>query len=652
MALTQYTNLDFEEVKVSLREYLRANSNFTDFDFEGSNLSILIDLLAYNTYTTAYNTNMVANEAFIDSATLRENVVALARNIGYVPSSRRAATANITFTVDLGQGSDISSVTLKAGLFGLGDFGNTNYTFCTSEDYISPVTDDFASFTIPVKQGTYLQKQFVVDTSQPNQRFIIPNPYVDTSTIRVDVRDSVSSGTRKTYAQLDNIVGITTSSETYLIQEVQDEKYELLFGDGVLGKKLENGNSIDVSYLVCDGKGGNGVANFTFAGKLIDNDGVIITSGISDIITNENARNGAEVENIDTIRNLAPRVYSAQHRAVTSNDYESIIPTIFPNAESVTAYGGEDISPPQYGKVFLSIKPKNGRFISDFDKRQLINKLKRYSVAGIRQEFVDLKFLYIELDTTVYYNANSVLDVNNLKTNIRNSLEIYSKSADLNKFGGRFKYSKILKIIDESSAAVTSNITKVIIRRNLDADTANFAQYELCFGNRFHNRREGYNIKSTGFNINGVSGTCYFSDTYINEKTGRLFVFRLTTEGKVETVIANAGTVKYDIGEILIDTIRIISTDKPDNVIEIQAIPESNDIIGLKDLYVQLSIPDSDIGCIEDIISSGADTSGSRFISTSSFTDDAYIRKAASAPTSDRYTSTSNISSTSTEISY
>ena len=652
MALTQYTNLDFEEVKVSLREYLRANSNFTDFDFEGSNLSILIDLLAYNTYTTAYNTNMVANEAFIDSATLRENVVALARNIGYVPSSRRAATANITFTVDLGQGSDISSVTLKAGLFGLGDFGNTNYTFCTSEDYISPVTDDFASFTIPIKQGTYLQKQFVVDTSQPNQRFIIPNPYVDTSTIRVDVRDSVSSGTRKTYAQLDNIVGITTSSETYLIQEVQDEKYELLFGDGVLGKKLENGNSIDVSYLVCDGKGGNGVANFTFAGKLIDNDGAIITSGVSDIITNENARNGAEVENIDTIRNLAPRVYSAQHRAVTSNDYESIIPTIFPNAESVTAYGGEDISPPQYGKVFLSIKPKNGRFISDFDKRQLINKLKRYSVAGIRQEFVDLKFLYIELDTTVYYNANSVLDVNNLKTNIRNSLEIYSKSADLNKFGGRFKYSKILKIIDESSAAVTSNITKVIIRRNLDADTANFAQYELCFGNRFHNRREGYNIKSTGFNINGVSGTCYFSDTYINEKTGRLFVFRLTTEGKVETVIANAGTVKYDIGEILIDTIRIISTNKPDNVIEIQAIPESNDIIGLKDLYVQLSIPDSDIGCIEDIISSGADTSGSRFISTSSFTDDAYIRKTASAPTSDRYTSTSNISSTSTEISY
>ena len=652
MALTQYTNLDFEEIKVSLREYLRANSDFTDYDFEGSNLSVLVDLLAYNTYTTAYNSNMVANEAFIDSATLRENVVALARNIGYVPSSRRSATANVTFTVDLGTGSTQSSVTLKAGLFGLGDFGNTNYTFCTSEDYISPVSDGFASFTIPIKQGTYLTKEFVVDTSQPNQKFIIPNPYVDTETIKVDVKDTVSSGTKKTYSKIDNIVGITTVSETYLIQEGQDEKYELLFGDGVLGKKLTNGNAVNVSYIVCDGKGGNGVSNFTFAGKLVDNDDGVITSGISDVITNEPARNGAEIEDLDTVRNLAPRVYSAQHRAVTSSDYEAIIPTIFPNAESVTAYGGEDISPPQYGKVFLSIKPKNGRFISDFDKRQLVNKLKRYSVAGIRQEFVDLKYLYVELDSTVYYNANSILDVNNLKTTIRNSLQTYAKSADLNKFGGRFKYSKILKIIDESNNSVTSNITKVIIRRNLDADTANFAQYELCYGNRFHNRREGYNIKSTGFTVNGISGTCYFADQYVDEKTGILFIFRLTSEGKVETVVSNAGTVKYDIGEILIDTIRILSTVKADNVVEIQAIPESNDIIGLKDLYVQLSIADSDIGCVEDIISSGADTSGARFISTSSFMDDAYIRQTDSAPTSDRYTSTSDISSTSTDVSY
>ena len=215
MAFTQYTNLDFEEIKVSLREYLRANSDFTDFDFEGSNLSILIDTLAYNTYTTAYNTNMVANEAFIDSATLRENVVALARNVGYVPSSRRAATANVTFTVDLGSGTTRSSVTLKAGLFALGDFENTNYTFCVPEDIISPVNDGFAQFTIDIKQGTFLTKQFIVDNGQPNQRFIIPNAYVDTSTLKVNVKDTISSTSKTLFSQIDNIVGITTFSETY-----------------------------------------------------------------------------------------------------------------------------------------------------------------------------------------------------------------------------------------------------------------------------------------------------------------------------------------------------------------------------------------------------------------------------------------------------
>ena len=501
-----------------------------------------------------------------------------------------------------------------------------NYTFCTSDDITSPVTDGFAEFTIDIKQGTFVTNEFVVDTSQPNQKFIIPNPYVDTSTLKVQVRDTLTSSSRKTYSQIDNIVGISTHSETFLIQEIQDEKYELLFGDGVLGKRLSNGNVINSTYIVTDGVGGNGVSNFSFSGKLVDNDGGLITSGISDVITNERSSNGAEVESIDTIRNLSTRVYSAQHRAVTANDYESIIPTIFPNAESVTAYGGEDASPPQFGKVFLSIKPKNGRFISDFDKRQLLDKLKSYSVAGIRQEFIDLKYLYVEIDTNVYYNTNAVANVNNLKTTIRNSLETYASSSDLNSFGSRFKYSKVLKIIDDSSSAVTSNITKVILRRNLDVDTANFAQYELCYGNKFHNRNKGYNIKSTGFVVDGIRGVCYFTDTYVDEKTGRLIIFRLSNTGAVEIVNNNAGTVKYDIGEILIDTIRILSTIKSDNVVEIEAIPDSNDIIGLKDLYLQLSIADSKINVVEDIISTGADTSGANYVSTSSFTNGSKVR--------------------------
>jgi len=361
MAFTQYTNLDFEQIKASLREYLRSNSNFTDFDFEGSNLSILIDTLAYNSYITNYNANMVANESFIDSATLRENVVALARNIGYVPASRRASTANVSFFVDLGSGTTKSSVTLKAGLVAVGDFANTNYTFAISEDVTSPVVDGIASFTLDIKQGTYLTKEFTVDTAQSNQRYILPNPFIDTSTLVVKVKDTNSSSTEKTYSMVDNIVGIKTTSEVFLIQEVQDEKYEILFGDGVIGKKLSSGNVVKASYVVCDGQNGNGVANFAFAGKLVNNDGGLITTGISDITTNQPSRNGAEIENISTIKNLAPRVYASQYRAVTANDYEAIIPTIYSNAESVTAYGGEESTPPQFGKVFVSIKPKMGQ---------------------------------------------------------------------------------------------------------------------------------------------------------------------------------------------------------------------------------------------------------------------------------------------------
>jgi hypothetical protein len=627
MAFTQYTTLDFEEIKANLREYLRANSNFTDFDFEGSNLSVLIDLLAYNTYTTSYNANMIANEAFIDSATLRENVVALARNIGYVPQSRRASTANISFSVDLGSGTTKSTVTLKAGLVAIGDFQNTNYTFAIPEDITSPVKEGVAIFTIDIKQGTFLTKEFVVDASQTNQRFIIPNPFVDTSTLRVKVKDTSTSSTSKSYKLLDNIVGIKTTSEVHLIQEIQDEKYEILFGDGVFGKKLSNGNVVTATYIVCDGSNGNGVANFQFAGKLVDNDGALIVTGISNLNTNRPSRNGSEIESISTIKNLAPRLYSAQYRAVTANDYEALIPTIYPNAESVTAYGGEESDPPQYGVVKIAIKPKSGQFVSDFDKRDLLFKLKSYAVAGIRPEFIDLKYLFIELDSTVYYNSNAVSNVSDLRTKVISTLNDFAKADDLNKFGGRFKYSKAQKIIDDTDNAITSNITKVLMRRNLQADTANFAQYELCYGNKFHNRREGYNIKSTGFTVDGIRGTLYFADTYVSETRGRLFVFRLGINQEPEVVITNAGTVKYDVGEILIDTIRILSTVKPDNVIEIQAIPESNDIIGLKDLFLQLSVANSSITTVEDVISTGADTSGTSFVSTSSFLNGKYIRQ-------------------------
>ena len=627
MALTQYTTLDFEEIKASIREYLRSNSNFTDFDFEGSNMSILIDTLAYNTYVNAYNTNMVANEAFLDSATLRENVVALARNVGYVPRSRRSSTAQISFSVNLGLGQTKSSLTLKAGLVAIGDFQNTNYTFCIEKDVTNPVFNGICNFTVDIKEGTFLSKQFVVDKSQPNQRFIIPNAYVDTSSIVVKVRDTASSSNTRIWNLVDNVVGVKTTSEQFLIQEVQDEKYELLFGDGLLGKRLENGQVVDVTYITTNGSTGNGVRNFAFAGTLVDNDGVDITSGISDIRTNIPSKNGAEVQSLSSIKNLAPRFYAAQHRAVTALDYEAIIPQLYPNTESVVAYGGESSDPPQFGKVFISIKPNNGQFISDFDRRNLLDKLKQYSVAGIVPEFIDLKFLYVEINSSVYYNTNAISDSDSLKTTVINNLNTYAKSEDLNKFGGRFKYSKVQNVIDQSSSAIVSNITKVKIRRNLEANLSNPSQYELCYGNAFHNRKTGYNIKSTGFRLDGVKEEVFMADQYISATEGRLFFFTVEPGREPNVIVKNAGTVKYDVGEILIDTVRFVATSLPEHQIEIEAIPDSNDVIGLQDLYVQLAVDKSTITPTIDAIASGSDNSGTSFVTTSSFSNGKYIRE-------------------------
>ena len=627
MAFTQYTQLDFEQIKSTIRDYLRSNSNFTDFDFEGSNMSILIDTLAYNTYINSYNANMIANEAFLDSATLRENIVSLVRNIGYVPKSRRAAQARINFNVDLGTGVTKSALTLKAGLVAIGDYQNTNYTFSIEEDITNPVQNGIANFTVTVKEGTFLTKEFVVDTSQPNQRYIIPNAYVDTSTIVVSVKDTRTSTRSRVWKLVDNIVGSTPTTEQYLIQEVQDEKYELLFGDGQFGKRLENGNVVSVSYITTNGSTGNGVKNFAFAGQLIDNDGVSVSSGISRILTEQSSANGSEIESVSTIKNLAPRFYAAQYRAVTASDYEAIIPTVYPNAESVTAYGGEQSSPPQFGKVFISIKPKNGQFISDFDKRLILDKLKNYGVAGIKPEFIDLKYLYVELNSTIYYNPNAIDSASTVNTLVSDTLSTYSKSDDLNKFGGRFKYSKVQKIIDETNSAITSNITKVKIRRDLVANTSNPAQYELCFGNAFHNRREGYNIKSSGFRLDGVKDTVYMADVYVSETRGRLFFFTIDANQEPTIVNNNAGTVKYDEGEVLIDTVRILSTTRGLDIIEVEAIPDSNDVLGLKDLYVQLSLDSSTITPLSDTVASGADTAGTNFITTSSFSNGKYFRE-------------------------
>ena len=619
MALQQFTNLNFEDIKSSIKDYLRENSNFSDMDFEGSNLSVIVNLLAYNSYLTAYNTNMVVNETFIDSATLRENVVSLARNIGYVPRSKRSATTTATFNLT-GISTSATTITFQPGVIANGGVNDVNYIFSIPEKVTTAAVKGVSEGTIDIYQGQFLETQFVINDSQPNQRFILPNNSVDTSTIRVNVRENNASTTITEYKLVDNIIGITSTSNIYLIQETTDEKYEILFGDGIFGKKLSNGNVIDISYIKTEGKEGNGVAALKFSGTLIDQDGADLSGYFSAITPNFPSENGDDIEDIRSLRYYAPRVYSAQHRAVTASDYEAIIPSVYPNIESISAFGGEELDPPKYGRVYIASKPKNGSFLSEFTKKQILGSLKSYSVAGIVPELIDLKFLYVEIDSYVYYNANFVGDKENLKSDVITSLTAFASGMELNKFGGRFKYSKIQAMVDNVSTSITSNITTVRIRRNLEAQIDQWAQYELCFDNEFYRGESNYNIKSTGFTVSGIEGTVYFSDSVIEgTDKGTLFLFKITSDTEISIISDSFGSVDYKKGEIIIDTTNITSTTESDNIIEVQAVPLSNDVLARKELYLQFDVSKSNFYMREDSISSGANTSGTRYDPQSSY---------------------------------
>ena len=620
MSFSQFTNLDFNTLRAQIKDYLRSNSNFSDFDFEGSNFSILIDTLAYNSYITAYNTNMAVNESFIDSATLRENVVSLARNIGYVPRSKKSAVATVNFNVDV---SSISAqqVKLNAGLVALGAVQGGSYTFSIPEDItVTPTSNGIASFNnISIYEGNYLTKTFVVDSSQTNQRYILPNANIDTSSIRVEVSDSNGVLTYNAYT---NIFDVNSESRLFLVQEVDDEKYQIMFGDNVLGKKPANGATITVTYIVTNGQDGNNAANFNFAGRLTYNFGgvdVDITSNISPITTTQSSENGDSIESIDNIKYLAPRVYASQYRAVTPNDYKSLIPFLYPNIDSVSAYGGEELDPPEFGKVYITVKPKNGEFLSAVSKDLIKNDLKKYTVAGIKQEFLDLMYLYVEFDSTVSYDSGFIADKLNLQTRILSAVESYAKSSDINSFGGRLKYSKLLSQIDKVDTGITSNITTLIMRRNMIPAYNSIATYEVCYGNKFHADLEGFNVRSSAFKIDGVDGDVYLTDFPNNDQLTGVVKFFTIDNNVITYINNNAGTVDYVKGEIILFPVTIVSSTLS-NRVEIEVTPESNDIVAKENLYIVLDTTgNSKLNLLEDVLVSGSNVSGTNYTPPSSF---------------------------------
>ena len=644
MPLVNFSNLDFDQIKTTLKDYLRSNSNFTDYDFEGSNLSTILDVLAYNTYITSYNANMVANEVFIDSATLRENVVALARNIGYIPKSRKAARATVSFFVDT---SNIlptpSSLTLSKGPVAStsGSFGNQSFVFCILEDITVPVFNGIATFEdLEVYQGTRLTSSFTFSSDNLNQRFILPNSGIDTELISVLVRTSEQNNTSVKYSLQDSLFDINSQSKVFFLQEIEDERYELIFGDGIFGKKLENLSFIEVGYITSNGDSANGINQFTFAGRIKYNRNSIeytVTSGISLLTTGLIASGGENIESVESIKKYAPRIYASQNRALTANDYETLIPAkIYEETESISVFGGEDLVPPQYGKVFISIKPRSGNFLPNLIKENIKLKLKKYAVAGIVPEILDLKYLYVEINSKVYYDTNLAPSSDFISSIIQNNTTKYAESTELNKYGARFKYSKFLKTIDESHESVTSNITTIQMRRDLRVVLNTFVEYQIGFGNEFYIKSmNGYNIKTSALRVSDISQIVYISDfPNTNRETGSLFLFTVPSPNSTTPTIVrrNIGNINYKKGILTLNPINIQAGKVKDGqtIVEISTTPSSNDVIGLQDLYLQLDISNSNFEMVVDSISSGLDPSASNYIQSSSYANGLLVR-----PTSD-----------------
>ena len=643
MSLVNFTNLDFDQIKQTLKDYLQNNSKFTDYDFEGSNLSSILDVLAYNTYITSYNANMVANEVFIDSATLRENVVALARNIGYVPRSKKSSRTKLRFRVDVSSISPTpSSLTLKAGPVATssGQFRGRSFVFSIPEDISTPVIDGVALFDeIEVYEGTLLENVFTFSSRSPNQKFILPNTGIDLDTLVVNVSPSLDSTVSVKYERHDNLFDndsnrvVNSGSNIFFFWEESWGQYELIFGDGVFGKELQDGNVVRAKFIITSGADANGIKSFSYAGRLTyTRNGVElnVTSGIGLLFTPAQSSGGEDIESIDSVRKYAPQIYATQNRALSANDYEILIPNkIYPETESISVFGGEELVPPQFGKVFISIKPRNGDFVPNLIKQNIKRDLKKYSVAGIVPEILDLKYLFIETNSKVYYNTNLAPSSSFVGSSVQRNINSYAGSSQLNRYGARFKYSKFLKIIDQSHESITSNITTIEMRRDLRLAISEVAEYAIDFGNQFHIKSmNGFNIRTSAFRVLNINTDVYLYDVpNADAKKGQIGLFSLDA-GTASPIIQrrNIGVINYETGRITLDPINIVSGKTKDNVqiMEISVSPESNDVIGLQDLYLQLD--SSTVDTIVDEISSGIDPSGSNYTISTSYSNRNIVR--------------------------
>ena len=593
MPYTQLNNLDFLDIKVALKDYMRAQSDFTDYDFEGSALSNILDVLAYNTYYTAFNTNMVVNEMYLDSATLRDNVVSLAKQLGYTPKSITAPKASVDMALTF-TGTSPSTVTIKAGSGFVTNYDGSLYRFVLRDDNKVEVANNVATFSaIPIYEGSYISTATTIDTSIKDQRFYLDNAGIDTTTVKVRVFKAINSTIFDDYTAANNILDIGAADKVFFLSEKEDERYELFFGDGVLGKKLEDGNVVEISYIVTNGDATNGAKTFTFNGVMQDenNANVALPYTVTSLTTVSNASGGAPIETIDRIKFNAPKYYGSQNRAVTGNDYKAIVRNLYPAVSDIIVFGGEDQVPPAYGKVFLSVKPTEAAALSSFTKNELTSELKKYTVASIRPEFVDPSILFLELTSNIYFNGTKTKMLpTEVASKVATAITEYLKTSGTEKFNGKFRYSKFIGVIDNTDRAINSNDTDVTMRKDFIAQINASSYYEVCYGNPFLIDCNNPVVWSTGMTV--FEYPTYTS--YLEDRNGKLVLYRLDSiTGEKILLNDSVGTVDYTKGEITMDDFTILKGTFSDNRIELRVKPANKDIEVKREMYLDVDVSKS-----------------------------------------------------------
>ena len=591
MPYTQVANLDFDDIKTNLKEYLRSQNDFTDYDFEGSALATLIDTLAYNTYYTAFNTNMVVNELFIDSATLRDNVVALAKQLGYRPKSATSPTAYISFTITYTNATTDKELNLKEGTGFISNYDNVIYNYVTLSDVKAQVINGVATFVnVPIREGTVLNNTFLVNTASKSQRFILDNTDIDTNTVKVTVYPG--GGTfNEPYLLADNILGVDGNSKVFFLDEIEDERYEILMGDGVLGKKLDNNTRIDVSYLTTSGPASNGVKAFVFSGVIENENGVSPNSFTPSVTSVTPASGGEEIETTQKIKYTAPKAYGTQDRAVTANDYEAIVRKVYPATSDIIIFGGEDQDPPQYGKVFISLKPNDASYLTSLTKSQIISDLKKYVIASVEPQIVDPSILFVEVTSKIYYNGGMTdQTAANIRDKVIGGVQSYLDTSDTEKFNGKFRYSKMVGVIDDADVSINSNLTSVMMRKDFYPQLNSTFYYEVCFQNAFDEDCDDPVLSSTGFRVTEYPNF----DVYVEDRDKKIVLYRLdNVTGEKVVLDSDIGDIDYVKGELKMYALTIIKGSFFDNRISLRVKPLSNDIKAMREVYLDVDVPNS-----------------------------------------------------------